>query len=209
MYYLIKGTVTQIEKALINDCLRVSKKVFLKSSLLFNSFYCLFCLQKKLYVLNNLKTRKSWMQKFECFFICIETIIICYEIICMTVPQPRGQRHFLYVCNLRKVKVRVVHPATYNFSISTAIELYAIEFFTIALGATWFEMMSFLSNVHFIELKPAFMILVKIIHCVKSFHVWSYSGSYFPEFGLNTERYLQHWWITIWGFSQWYIIFYN
>ena len=120
MYYLIKGTVTQIEKALINDCLRVSKKVFLKSSLLFNSFYCLFCLQKKLYVLNNLKTRTVMNAKIWMFFICIETIIICYEIICMTVPQPRGQRHFLYVCNLRKVKVRVVHPATYNFSISTA-----------------------------------------------------------------------------------------
>ena len=61
----IKGTVMQIEKALINDRLSVSKvswkfriptiynfavkfavkfATFLKSSLLFNSFYCLFCL---------------------------------------------------------------------------------------------------------------------------------------------------------------------
>ena len=62
---IFKGTVMQIEKALINDCLRVSevsKKnshsnymwfcsnlsvkfvILLKSSLLFNNFYCLFCL---------------------------------------------------------------------------------------------------------------------------------------------------------------------
>ena len=53
----LKGTVMQIEKALIIDCLRVSKvcrnfpvkfSIFLKSSLLFNSFHCLFCLQKNI-----------------------------------------------------------------------------------------------------------------------------------------------------------------
>ena len=27
------------------------------------------------------------------------------------------------------------------------------------------------------------------LHCVKSVHIWSYSGPYFPAFGLNTERY--------------------
>ena len=27
------------------------------------------------------------------------------------------------------------------------------------------------------------------IHCVKSARIWSYSGPYFPAFGLNTERY--------------------
>ena len=26
-------------------------------------------------------------------------------------------------------------------------------------------------------------------HCVKGVRIWSFSGSYFPEFGLNTERY--------------------
>ena len=26
-------------------------------------------------------------------------------------------------------------------------------------------------------------------HCVKSVRIWSYSGLYFPAFGLNTERY--------------------
>ena len=54
----------EIEEALINDRLRVSKVSrkfriptiytvkfanFLQSSLLFNSFYCLFCLKTKLY----------------------------------------------------------------------------------------------------------------------------------------------------------------
>ena len=28
-----------------------------------------------------------------------------------------------------------------------------------------------------------------LIHCVKSVRIWSLSGRYFPEFGLNTERY--------------------
>ena len=27
------------------------------------------------------------------------------------------------------------------------------------------------------------------IHCLKSVHIWSYSGPYFPAFGLNMERY--------------------
>ena len=26
-------------------------------------------------------------------------------------------------------------------------------------------------------------------HCVKSVRIWSYSGPYFPAFGLTTERY--------------------
>ena len=28
-----------------------------------------------------------------------------------------------------------------------------------------------------------------LYHCVKSVHIRSYSGPYFPTFGLNTERY--------------------
>ena len=27
------------------------------------------------------------------------------------------------------------------------------------------------------------------VHCLKSVRIWSFSGPYFPEFGLNTERY--------------------
>ena len=32
------------------------------------------------------------------------------------------------------------------------------------------------------------MFFLNIIHCVKSACIWSYSGPYFPVFGLNTER---------------------
>ena len=57
MQLILKGTVVQIEKTLINDRLPVSKvswkfripipvkfAIFLKSNQLFKSFYCLFCL---------------------------------------------------------------------------------------------------------------------------------------------------------------------
>ena len=27
----------------------------------------------------------------------------------------------------------------------------------------------------------------KLMHCVKSVRIWSFSGPYFPEFGLNTD----------------------
>ena len=26
-------------------------------------------------------------------------------------------------------------------------------------------------------------------HCIKGFRIWSFCGTYFPAFGLNTERY--------------------
>ena len=29
----------------------------------------------------------------------------------------------------------------------------------------------------------------KILHCVKSVRIWSYSGPHFSAFGLNSERY--------------------
>ena len=31
--------------------------------------------------------------------------------------------------------------------------------------------------------------MIYLPHCVKSVHIRSYSGSHFPAFGLNTERY--------------------
>ena len=31
--------------------------------------------------------------------------------------------------------------------------------------------------------------ILKYIHCVKSFHIRSFSGPYFPAFGLNKGRY--------------------
>ena len=30
---------------------------------------------------------------------------------------------------------------------------------------------------------------VSNVHCAKSVRIWSYSGPYFPAFGLNKERY--------------------
>ena len=93
--HLFKGTVMQIEKTLINDHLRVSKvswkfhilaiynfviiypmkfAIFLKSILLFNSFYCLFCFTKKPLRLNNLKTRTAMNAKVLVFVVCVEAI---------------------------------------------------------------------------------------------------------------------------------------
>ena len=93
----IEGTVMQIEKALINDRLHDVAKVpwksciptiynfaiicpwnfaiFLKSSLLVNSFYCLFCLENKHLRLNRLKTTAAMNARISVFVICVEAII--------------------------------------------------------------------------------------------------------------------------------------
>ena len=49
--------------------------LFFKSDLLFNSFYCLFCLSTKLFRLNNLKTRTGMNAKFSRFDICVKAIM--------------------------------------------------------------------------------------------------------------------------------------
>ena len=33
------------------------------------------------------------------------------------------------------------------------------------------------------------ILIIQVWHCVKIFHIWSYSGQYFPAFGLNVDRY--------------------
>ena len=54
---------------------------------------------------------------------------------------------------------------------------------------------SYLLNVHHILISLLILVrnakiqLVYGFHCIKSVHIWSYSGPYFPTFGLNTERY--------------------
>ena len=48
--------------------------IFLKSSLLFNSFYCLFLFINKTVWLNNLKTRIAMQAKISVFVICVEVI---------------------------------------------------------------------------------------------------------------------------------------
>ena len=82
----------QTEKALINNRLCISKvawkfriqtiynftviyTIFLKSSLLFNSFYCLFCSKTKLYDSITQKLKQLWMQKISVLVICVEAII--------------------------------------------------------------------------------------------------------------------------------------
>ena len=62
------------------------REIFLKSSLLFNSFYCLLCLKTKVYG-SNIKTRTElWMQKLLYLLFTMKRLYICYYIICLTVP---------------------------------------------------------------------------------------------------------------------------
>ena len=49
--------------------------IFLKSTLLFNSFYCHFYFINKTLRRNNLKTRTTMNAKISLFVICIEAII--------------------------------------------------------------------------------------------------------------------------------------
>ena len=95
IYFLIKGTIMQIEKALINDCLCVSKvswkfhiptidnfAVIYPWNLLFSlkEAYFLTVSISKTLRLNNLKTRTAMNAKMSVFVICIEAIY-CYYII--------------------------------------------------------------------------------------------------------------------------------
>ena len=54
--------------------------VFLKSSLLFNSFYC-FLFINKTSGLNNLKTRTAMNAKIVVFIICVEAIVYVFIIL--------------------------------------------------------------------------------------------------------------------------------
>ena len=58
-------------------CSNLSMKfaIFLKSSLLFNSFYCLFLFINKNLRLDNLKTAAAMNAKMSVFFVCVEVII--------------------------------------------------------------------------------------------------------------------------------------
>ena len=40
-------------------------------------------------------------------------------------------------------------------------------------------------------LQPEYPLSTNELHCVKSVRIWSFSGLYFPAFGLNTERSLR------------------
>ena len=71
--------------------------IFLKSSLLINSFYCLLCLINKTLLLNNRKTRTAMITKISVFGICVEVIIYLYYIICTIVPLT-----FYKLCSFKK-----------------------------------------------------------------------------------------------------------
>ena len=78
MYDFIKDTFMQMEKALINDGLRVSK-VSIK-----------FCIPAivilwKTLRLNKLKTRTVTSAKISVFVICVEAIMYLFYIICRTI----------------------------------------------------------------------------------------------------------------------------
>ena len=93
----------QIEKSRTNDRLRVSKLswkfriqticnfaviypfvTFWRSSLLFNSFYCLFWLKTKIYGSITWKLEQPWMRIFQFLLFMLKRSYICYYIICMT-----------------------------------------------------------------------------------------------------------------------------
>ena len=59
--------------------------IFLKSSPVFNSFYCFFCLKIKLYGSIAYKLEQLWMRKFQCLILPLKRSFI-YYIICITVP---------------------------------------------------------------------------------------------------------------------------
>ena len=61
--------------------------IFLKSSLLFNSFYYLLCLETKLYGSITQKQEQLWMWKFQCLLFVMKQSYICYYVNCITVPR--------------------------------------------------------------------------------------------------------------------------
>ena len=109
----------QIEKALINGRLRfksilkishsnyalfsinlpVKFAIFLKSSLVFKSFYCLFLFINKTLLLNNLKTRAVMNAKISAVVVCVEVIIhlLLYNL---------HERTFNYFCHCSVHAVR-------------------------------------------------------------------------------------------------------
>ena len=76
--------------------LPVTFTFFLKSSLLLNSFYCLFRWQTKLCDSITKKLEKLWMRKFQCLLFELKRSYTCCYIICMTVSwmKHKAERKF-------------------------------------------------------------------------------------------------------------------
>ena len=51
--------------------------------------------------------------------------------------------------------------------------------------------MSYVNNISYVSYvdSVSYMSQVCRLHCVKSVRIWNYSSPYYPEFGLNMERY--------------------
>ena len=64
----------------------VKFSIFLKCSLLFKSFYCLFLFTNKTLWLKNSKIGKLQMRNFQCLIFMLMRSYIFYYIICVTVP---------------------------------------------------------------------------------------------------------------------------
>ena len=82
---------------LFYSSLPVKFAIFLKSSLLFNSSYCLFCLYTKFYSSIALKLELLWMQKFQFLLYVLKWSYICYYIICMAVSWTKA---FVFFCTM-------------------------------------------------------------------------------------------------------------
>ena len=52
-----------------------------------------------------------------------------------------------------------------------------------------YSIIKFYFEIYSLYLYRILYIFLQANHCVKSVHIRGYSGSYFPAFGLNTERY--------------------
>ena len=59
---------------------------FSKSSLLFNSFYCLFLFVNKIFGSITSKLGHIWMRKSQCLLFVLKRSYICHYITCMTIP---------------------------------------------------------------------------------------------------------------------------
>ena len=72
--------------------LPVKISIFLRSSLFFNCFCCLFWFELRLYGSITYKLEQLWMQKFQRLLFLLKRSYVCYYIICMTVPLTLSRR---------------------------------------------------------------------------------------------------------------------
>ena len=123
---MIKGTAMQIEKALINDRLSVTKVswkfriptiynlavIYLWNMLLtlklayFLTVSTVFsvCKQQKNGLITY-KLQQLWMWKFQCVLFVLQRLYICYYIICMTVPLRQSLNSITRKCSYITIRI--------------------------------------------------------------------------------------------------------